>query len=183
MTTSNMRCSLSRLFPGAMVARSGKEGCDGSGTINVWLYLTVSCHVAHMVSRWVLRQRYRKVISVAGGFDASHRESDYLDRTTCVARNAQWPHGARLPCLHGLLFDLRATQAVRESQNRNDEANQNRGLLAASQRRETSPKRGRARPAHAPSRRHNQTLCNTFDCEGAWLVRWSSAPRCFPRKI
>jgi len=30
MTTSNMRCSLSRLFPGATVARSGKEDCDGS---------------------------------------------------------------------------------------------------------------------------------------------------------
>ena len=30
MTTSNMRCSLSRLFPGATVARSEKEDCDGS---------------------------------------------------------------------------------------------------------------------------------------------------------
>jgi hypothetical protein len=29
-TTSNMRCSLSRLSPGATVARSGKEDCDGS---------------------------------------------------------------------------------------------------------------------------------------------------------
>jgi hypothetical protein len=30
VTTSNMRCSLSRLFPRATVARSGKEDCDGS---------------------------------------------------------------------------------------------------------------------------------------------------------
>jgi hypothetical protein len=27
-------------------------------------HLIVSCHIAHMFSRWVLQQRYRKVISV-----------------------------------------------------------------------------------------------------------------------
>ena len=50
-----MGCSLSRLFPGATVARSGKEDCDGSRTVNV---------VAYMFSRWALAQRYRKVIGV-----------------------------------------------------------------------------------------------------------------------
>ena len=78
MTTSNMRCSRSRLFPGAMVARSGREDCGGSGTINVWSYLTVSCHVAHMVSRWVLRQRYSEVISVAGGLSLWARGSTLI---------------------------------------------------------------------------------------------------------
>jgi hypothetical protein len=64
MTTSNMRCSLSRLFPGATVARSGKEDCDGSGTINVWSYVIAGWHAAHMVSRWDLQQCYKEAISV-----------------------------------------------------------------------------------------------------------------------
>jgi hypothetical protein len=62
MTTSNMGCSLSRLFPGATVARSGKEDCDGSRTVNV---------VAYMFSRWALAQRYRKVIGVRS-VDVNH---------------------------------------------------------------------------------------------------------------
>jgi hypothetical protein len=41
------------------------------------------------VSRWVLRQRYRKVISV-GGFDVSHCERVYLDRAAWVTRNARF---------------------------------------------------------------------------------------------
>src|SRR5258708_17106730 len=110
MTTSNMRCSLSRLFPGTMVARSGKEDCDGSGTINVWSYLTVSCRVAHMVSRWVLRQRYWNIISVAGCFDVSHCERDDLDRATCVTRNAQWPQTIISRCPNRVMNRLDALQ-------------------------------------------------------------------------
>jgi hypothetical protein len=62
MKTSSMRCSFRACFRAAMVARSGKEDGDGSGTINVSLHLLGGRHVTHMFSRWLLHQRYRKVI-------------------------------------------------------------------------------------------------------------------------